>query len=156
MTFPTFVKKVYVKLARKKNVKANFIKTIPNNISILEIGPFYSPMCRGANIKYFDIIDQKALQSRALTLNPNINIDKVPYIDYVDSTGDLSIIQETFDGVVSSHVIEHQLDFIDHLQKVTKLLNKGGKYYMIIPDKRYCFDHFNKESNIADINKCKC
>ena len=52
---------------------------------------------------------------------------------------------------LSCHSIEHQLNFIQHLQDVSELLNDNGYYVIILPDKRYCFDHFIKESTIADI-----
>lgn len=110
-----------------------FINSIPKDISILEIGPFYSPQCIGRNVKYFDIIDKNALISRAKGIDATIQIENIPYIDYVSPTGDLSVINETFDAIFSSHAIEHQLDFIDHLQKTSKLLNKNGRYYLIIP-----------------------
>ena len=128
-----------------------FIDSIPKDINILEIGPFYNPQCIGSNVKYFDIIDTDALIDRAKQIDANIIVENIPYINYISPVGDLSIINETFDAIFSSHAIEHQLDFIDHLQKTSKLLNNGGKYYLIIPDKRYCFDHFNNESTIADV-----
>ena len=126
-----------------------FINSISKSLSILEIGPFYKPNCIGDNVEYFDILDRDALIKRATEINSSINIDQIPYINYVSENGDLSIIDKKFDALFSSHAIEHQLDLIDHFQKASKLLNKGGKYYMIIPDKRYCFDYFNKESRGA-------
>ncbi len=128
-----------------------FVNSLPKDISILEIGPFYSPICVGNNVKYFDILNRENLIKRAKQIDGNINIERIPYIDYVSPTGNLSIINETFDAIVSSHAIEHQLDLIDHLQKTSKLLRAGGKYYLIVPDKQYCFDHFMSESTIADV-----
>ena len=128
-----------------------FVASLPKDVSILEIGPFYSPVCIGKNVKYFDILNRENLVKRAKQIDEHINAEQIPFIEYVSPTGDLSIIQETFDAVVSSHAVEHQLDLIDHLQKTSKLLNKGGKYYLIVPDKRYCFDHFMNESTIADV-----
>lgn len=151
MTLKILLKKISNKLTKPKYSKINFIDSIPKHISILEIGPFYNPVCRGNNVKYFDILDHGALVERAKTIDTNIKVEDIPYIDYISPSGDLSIINETFDAILSSHTIEHQLDFIDHLQNTSKLLNNGGKYYLIIPDKRYCFDHYNKESTIADI-----
>ena len=51
----------------------------------------------------------------------------------------------------SAHNIEHQLDLIKHFQNIEKLLNNGGFFALIIPDKRFCFDHFINESTIADV-----
>ena len=135
----------------KRYSKASFVETIPEDATILELGPFYNPMCRGSKVKYFEILDQSALAKRAKAIDSNINTDSIPFIDYVSPNGDLSVVEGSFDVVVSSHVIEHQIDLIGHLQKVSRLLNEGGKYYLVIPDKRYCFDHFNPESTIADV-----
>jgi SAM-dependent methyltransferase len=146
-----YVLRKLINYVRPKYLRTEFVNSIPKDISILEIGPFYKPVCRGSKVKYFDILDQAALVERAKAIDSNNNTDNVPYIHFVSPTGDLSIIHETFDAVFSSHVIEHQLDLIKHLQQTSRLLNKGGKYYLIIPDKRYCFDHFNHESTIADV-----
>lgn len=37
------------------------------------------------------------------------------------------------------------------LRGVSNILNKGGVYVLIIPDKRYCFDHYNLESTIGEV-----
>ena len=133
------------------DIRSNFLNSIPKQGDTLEIGPFYSPIWTGNIVKYFDILSQEDLVTRARSITGQNNIKSVPYIDYVSSKGDLRIIERKFDSVVSSHVVEHQLDFIGHLQAVSNLLEKMGKYYMVIPDKRYCFDHFNNESTIAEV-----
>jgi len=135
----------------KKMIRNKFIHSIPQHSSILELGPFFKPICTGKNVKYFDILTQEELVQRAKNITTEDNIRNIPFIDYVSPTGDLAIIHGRFDAVISSHVIEHQLDLIDHLQKVSNLLIPGGSYYLFIPDKRYCFDHFNNASSIADI-----
>lgn len=134
-----------------KYLRADFLASIPMDVSMLEIGPFFNPLCKGEKVKYFDILDRDGLISRAKRLNLEFQPENVPVINYLSPTGDLSVIPETFDAVFSSHVIEHQPGLIDHLQKVSRLLNDGGRYYLLIPDKRYCFDHFNPESTIADV-----
>jgi len=52
---------------------------------------------------------------------------------------------------VSAHCIEHQADLIKHLNQVSSLLTEKGKYYLVIPDQRYCFDHFLPPSRIMEI-----
>jgi SAM-dependent methyltransferase len=141
---------IYTFSGRKK-LRKNFINEISNNKTILEIGPFFKPVCVGNNVEYFDIINQEELKERAKSITTSDKLKDIPFIHFISPTGDLSIVNKKFDAVTSSHAIEHQLDFIDHLQKVSSILNDGGKYYLLIPDKRYCFDHFNHESTIADI-----
>jgi hypothetical protein len=137
------------RICSKISNRTELIKYIDTNkLKCLEIGPFDCPNLKGGKVKYFDVLDQDSLKKRALKLNRK---GKVPYIDYVNNKGDLRIIDEKFDLVLSCHSIEHQLNFIQHLRDVSELLNDNGYYVIILPDKRYCFDHFIKESTIADI-----
>ena len=43
------------------------------------------------------------------------------------------------------------MDLIKHINQVENLLENTGKYYLIIPDKRYCFDYFIPECSVADV-----
>jgi len=53
--------------------------------------------------------------------------------------------------VVSAHCLEHQPDLIQHLIDVGELLNQSNKYYVVVPDKRFCFDHFLPPSGMSGI-----
>jgi hypothetical protein len=118
--------------------------------SILEIGPLNKPLITGKKCKYFDLFDQNGMQKRAL--EQNLDPQTVPHIDFFEKNGDLSVIHEKFDSVFSAHCIEHQPDLIKHLNQVSKLCKAiGSKYWAIIPDKRYCFDHFFPESRVTEI-----
>lgn len=132
-----------------RNLFKKYINT--SKLSCLEIGPFDDPVIKGKNVKYFDVLTQDELKVRATKCKRRNPIENIPHIDYVDSNGKLNIIKDKFDIVLSCHSIEHQLDFIQHLLDVDSLLNEDGKYVLIVPDKRYCFDHFIAESTIADI-----
>lgn len=135
---------------RKCNlVNRNFISKLANSLGeCLEIGPFDCPVLEGNNVKYFDILDKELLMLRAESLQRK---GKVPFIDFVDSEGNLDSINLKFNTILSCHSIEHQINFIGHLKNVENLLLNDGYYIIICPDKRYCFDHFIKESTIADI-----
>ena len=122
-----------------------------NVMRCLEIGPFDCPVIRGKLVKYIDVIDQAGLRERSAIHSRPHPIENIPFIDYVTPSGDLTIIKDTFDIVLSCHSIEHQLNFIQHLRDVSKLLSSDGRYVIILPDKRYCFDHFITESSIADV-----
>lgn len=127
-----------------------FVPIAGQHSSILEIGPFYRPSLIGSNVSYFDVLDVEALRERAL--QHGLPLDNIPAnITYVSPTGDLSIVTDTFQALFSSHVIEHQPCIVSHLMQASKVLVKGGFYFLIIPDKRYCFDHFIAESSIADV-----
>ena len=129
--------------------RIDFAALVPRDAHSLEIGPFYNPLLRGPNTKYFDRQTQAELISRAASLQ--MPTGGVPHIDFVSHTCDLTIVDETFDNVFSSHCIEHNPDLIGHLQIVERLLVPGGRYFVIAPDKRYCFDHYRAPSTIADV-----
>lgn len=129
--------------------RASFLPLIDSSMPTLEIGPFYSPVVKGASVSYFDVIDREAMVARAKALELG-DVDP-PHIHYVSPYGDLTIIDRTFSNVVSSHCIEHQPDLVTHLQNVGGLLADGGRYYVLAPDKRYCFDHFLPESLLSEV-----
>jgi hypothetical protein len=128
--------------------RAGFLAMIPKDRPILELGPFFAPTMTGESVRYFDVLDQEQLRSRARYMG--LPDERSPHIDFVSPTGDLSIVTDKFD-TVSSHCVEHQADLGKHLIDVASILNMGGRYYLLIPDKRYCFDHFLGESTITDV-----
>lgn len=122
---------------------------ISTSSRVLEIGPFAHPMVRGSHVDHLDVLPTEALRARAVSLG--MDPGGVPNIRWVSSGGDLGVVTERYDAVVSSHAIEHQPDFIRHLQQVEALLRPGGSYYLLIPDHRYCFDHFLVPSTTAQV-----
>ena len=130
-------------------LRENFIEGLKKKFSILEIGPFCNPAVSGAHVKYFEILDQAALVERAKL--HNLPTDRVPIIHFLSPDGDLSVVVENFECCFSSHVIEHQPDLVRHLQAIEKILLPGGEYHLLIPDHRYCFDHYLRPSTIADV-----
>ncbi len=147
-----FVDKEGLKGLKYKSRK-NMTASIPKGSKVLEIGPFFCPLIErdsGYEIKYFDVLNTEQLHIRAIEWE--VATDKIPSkIDFVSTTGDLTTIDEKFDYIISSHNIEHQPDIITHLKNVENLLNDGGKFIAIVPDKRFVYDHFFNASSIADI-----
>lgn len=129
--------------------RKDFVALIPSSADVLEIGPFCNPLLRGPNVSYFDVLSQDELIARARLIG--LDAAGVPHIDFVSQTSDLSIVTRHFDVVVSSHCIEHQPDLLSHLQDVSRLLPPGGAYFLLVPDKRYCFDHYIPLSSLAEI-----
>ncbi len=124
-------------------------KYVPDDKSVLEISPFTAPFFSGVNVMYADILSTDELIARAKNLN--LDFTQIPKIDYVVKPSDLKSINRTFDFVASSHVIEHQPDLIGHFNSVSELLKSDGQYIAVIPDKRYCFDHFQPETSISEV-----
>lgn len=136
------------RVASSAALKSNLLEKLESYRPILEIGPFNRPLVIGEDVFYFDILNQADLDARATKTGRQ---GQAPFIHFVSPTGDLSVVDMTFSAAVSAHCIEHQPDLISHLQAVAKLLNSGGYYFIIAPDKRYCFDHFIPESTVAEI-----
>ena len=115
----------------------------------LEIGPFANPLLAGPNVSYADIDSTEEL--RKLAVQEQLDPNGVPNIDWVVQPNDLGVIKDTFDTALSSHSIEHQPNLVGHLRQVSQLLVAGGRYFLLIPDHRYCFDHFKAPSTIVDV-----
>jgi len=137
------------RLGSRCALRENFVSLILEGMHVLEIGPFFAPSLRGPNVRYFDVLDREGLIAQAVKYE--LPLADVPEIHYVSSTGDLGIIQERFDVVFSAHCIEHQPNLVRHLEQVADILPFDGCYFLVVPDKRFCFDHFRCETNIAAI-----
>ena len=129
--------------------KYQFVNLIPTNMNCLEIGPFNKPLLTGEKVKYFDVLDKEGLTERAMT--SGLYTKFIPHIDFVSKNGDLSVINDRFEVVLSSHVIEHQPDLIYHLKCIEELLALSGRYFLIIPDRRFSFDYYIPESTLAQV-----
>jgi SAM-dependent methyltransferase len=139
--------------------REDFAALIPKSATALEIGPFCHPLLGGPKVSYFDVLSQEALVARACL--HGLDSSTVPYIDYISPTGELSSVDRRFDVVISSHCLEHQPDLVRHLQEVGQLLFPGGDYFLLVPDKRYCFDHFippaiSPRSSSHTVNSARC
>lgn len=120
------------------------------HLRVLEISPWNNPFLKGDSVKYFEVADVETLRESAV--KHDRSVDNIPEkIHFISPTGDLSVVDEKFDIVFSSHVIEHVPDVIAHLQAVSRILNAGGLYVLIIPDKRFCLDHYNAETTLSDV-----
>lgn len=134
--------------------RERFLRTIPKAGAALEIGPFGRPVLKGPHVRYADALS--AEQLRAIAPLHGMDPEQCPDIHYVITETPLDQIEERFAAVFSSHCIEHQPDLVGHLRAVGNLLEPGGAYYLIVPDKRYCFDHFRSTSTIADVISAHC
>ena len=131
-------------LARREGLMAWIDPAQPT----LEIGPFCQPLVRGEAVRYLDRLDAAELRARAITLG----MDPAGCPERIDFVGGLDAVEAgSFAAVVASHAIEHQPDLVRHLEEVARVLRANGRYYLVVPDKRFCFDHFLAESTIADI-----
>lgn len=129
--------------------RLGFLSLVPAGSDVLEIGPFTKPSLRGPRVRYLDVLDRDGLVERAARHGQPTR--DCPEIDFVSPDGDLSVVTGTFDAVFSSHCVEHQPDLVEHLASVARVLRPGGRYLMMVPDKRYCFDALLPESDLPRV-----
>jgi 2-polyprenyl-3-methyl-5-hydroxy-6-metoxy-1,4-benzoquinol methylase len=120
----------------------------------LEIGPSYNPILPkkdGYNVVVLDHEDQNGLRKKYA--NSPVDVTNIEPVDVVWRSGTLgdAIAGRKFDSIVASHVIEHAPDFIQFLQDCHGALTDAGILFLIVPDKRYCFDLFQPVSDTAKI-----
>jgi predicted SAM-dependent methyltransferase len=123
------------------------------NISIgrgLEIGPLNRPLLPKSpgRIFYADHCSTEDLRTKYAN-NPEIPKDDICLIDFDLSRMRLSDTNKDgqFDLVVASHVIEHVPDLVSWLRDIHGILNDGGVLALVVPDKRFTFDVFRRETS---------
>ena len=129
-------------------------KIDPTKLS-LEIGALNNPIFEPKlypNLKFIDVFSTEQLKQNYKD-HPDVDINTIVNVDYVwKGQKYIELIPDVkFEQVFSSHNIEHQPNLIEYLNNISSVLNPGGLVYLVIPDKRYCFDHYIEESNIIDI-----
>ncbi len=141
------------RVCSKVKSRKDFIGLVPAEQPILEIGPFFSPAFQRpeANVHYLDCFSAEAMRKRAMKVK-GADIDTIPEIDYVWSGQRYAeLIGRKFSAIYSSHNIEHQPCLVTHLRDLESVLEEEGAIFLAVPDKRYCFDHFFSETNLADV-----
>ncbi|MCL5980732.1 MAG: methyltransferase domain-containing protein [Gammaproteobacteria bacterium] len=129
----------------------------------LEIGPSHNPIApkrSGYKVHILDHADRKQLIDKYKS--HSVNIDNIEDVDFVcrgESYADITGNSRQYDWIIASHVIEHMPDLIGFILDCDSILKNDGVISLVVPDKRYCFDHFRPISGIskiidAHIQKC--
>jgi hypothetical protein len=121
----------------------------------IEIGPSHNPLAPKRDGYRVEIIDHLTREQLiAKYTGHNVNLDQIEEVDYVWSGqrfAELTGKSRHYDWVVASHVIEHAPDLIGFLNDCDALLKADGVLSLVIPDKRYCFDHYRPISGLARV-----
>jgi len=120
----------------------------------LEIGPSYSPLLPkrdGFRVTTVDHLPAEKLRVKYAHLGSAV--EAIEPVDHVWCEGSLQQVlpADSFDFVVSSHLLEHQPDLLGFLQDCSQLLRPGGQVLAIVPDKRFCFDYFQPLTDVATV-----
>jgi hypothetical protein len=130
--------------------REDFTALVGPEARVLEVGPFNHPSLVGTNVEYADYLDRAGLIEKAIGLG--IEPATIPTIHHVLGAAGLGAIEGDYDVVLTSHCIEHQPDLVGHLADVQRLLEaRHGRYFLMVPDKRYCFDRPRNTSTISEV-----
>jgi len=140
------------RLTSDRNEKILF--SIEKSIPGLEIGPSHRPVApkrKGFNVKILDHLSAEGLREKYR--GHGVEIGAIEDVDYVWSGEPISELvgNQRFGWIIASHLIEHTPDLLGFLNECEKILADNGVLSLVIPDKRYCFDHFRELSSLARI-----
>lgn len=130
------------------------IRQVVGNAKAIEIGASYGPVLPkrdGFRVTTVDHLTEQELKTTYAHLGSAL--DAIEPVDCVWQDGPLHHVfpRNSFAFVVSSHVLEHQPDFLGFLQDCSQLLCHGGEVLSIVPDKRFCFDYFQPLTDVATV-----
>lgn len=121
----------------------------------LEIGPSHNPIAPKREGFRVDILDHaSADELRGKYRCHGVDISQIEDVDFVwsgQSYADLIGKSACYEWIIASHVIEHVPDLVSFLRQCGDLLTSGGVLSLVIPDKRYCFDHFSPKTTTGDV-----
>jgi predicted SAM-dependent methyltransferase len=121
----------------------------------VEIGPSHNPIAskiKGYKVHIIDHMTRDDLIEKYRAHDVNIdNIEEVDFVwegeNYLELTGG----KRDYGWIIASHVIEHTPDLIGFLNECDSILKDDGVISLVIPDKRYCFDHFRPITGLSKI-----
>ncbi len=122
----------------------------------IELGPSRHPVApkrEGFNVHVIDHLDNDGLKVKLRNSGSSeAEIENVEAVDFVwngESYADLIGARHQYDWVIASHVIEHVPDLAGFLQNCSEVLKDDGVLSLVVPDKRFCFDHFRPLSSLG-------
>lgn len=132
-----------------KVTRESFIGMLSGNG--IEVGALNNPIVAlHLNTKYVDKLS--AAQARALY--PELANEKLVEVDIMDDAESLSTIPAASqDFVIANHVIEHMANPIKALLAWSRVLKKGGRLFLAVPDKRSTFDHHRALTSLQHLEE---
>lgn len=118
----------------------------------LEIGPSWRPLlpkAKGYHVRVADHLDQVGLVAKYDGVRPTDAIEQVDYV--LTGRGLADAIDERFDWIVGSHVLEHTVCLVTFLRDSETLLRPGGVVSLAVPDRRYCLDRFRDRTSLGRV-----
>ncbi|SDQ95306.1 methyltransferase domain-containing protein [Paraburkholderia tuberum] len=121
----------------------------------VEIGPLCWPLVRRSDageIIYVDHTDTPHLRQKYKD-DPHLDVNEIVDVDAVWGRNTLheAIRGRYVDYVVASHVVEHVPDLVTWLGELGAVLKPTGEVRLVVPDRRYTFDYFRRESRLPEV-----
>jgi 2-polyprenyl-3-methyl-5-hydroxy-6-metoxy-1,4-benzoquinol methylase len=120
----------------------------------LEIGPSVNPVLAKADGYNVATLDHASADELVAKYDGHdVDLRKIEPVDFVWQGEPLvqAVGHARYDAIVACHVIEHAPDFVGFLRDCADILADDGTIYLIVPDKRYCFDFFQPLSDVAKV-----
>jgi SAM-dependent methyltransferase len=140
-----------------RKLRETLLAITPRDLRILEIGAGYAPFYRKRDFARAENLDHAAAEALAEKYrgDPAVAhlLGDIQKVDYVWNGGPITALipkGRKFDLIFSSHNIEHQTDFIEHLDNIAELLADGAEAVFLIPHKFRTFDMFRPVSTTGD------
>lgn len=121
----------------------------------LEIGPSFAPIApkkEGYRVHVLDHCDRAALLEKYRA--HQVNLDAIEDVDFIwDGRPYAELVGAThsYSWIIASHVLEHTPDLVGFLNDCASLLRAEGVLSLVVPDQRYCFDHFRSLTNLGRV-----
>lgn len=121
----------------------------------IEIGPSHNPIAtkkEGYRVHIIDHMDREQLVEKYRS--HGVDLEKIEEVDFVwrgQPYAELTGNKKYYDWIIASHVIEHTPDLIGFLKDCDSILKDDGVISLVVPDKRYCFDHFRPVTGLSRI-----
>jgi hypothetical protein len=137
------------------NRNEKVLRHIDKNKHGLEIGPSHNPIAPkslGYNVHVIDHISREQLIHKYR--DHGVDLSKIEEVDFVwrgERYSELIGKTKCYDWIIASHLIEHTPDLISFLNDCEAILKDDGVISLVIPDKRYCFDHHRPITGISKI-----
>lgn len=126
----------------------------PDTMRGLEFGPLDRPNVPATSpgIRYIDHLTTEELQKEYA--GSGYDVSKLCRVDFISDGRPLPEILgdwRELDYVVAAHVIEHIPNVLGWFHELRAVLREGGLLLLVVPNKRFMFDHIRRPSTLADV-----
>lgn len=113
----------------------------------IEVGSLHRRLPLMANVLYLDAHKTTSLLE---LYSKDQRVTEIGQVQLIASGGKYSFLDDgAFDFVASSHVLEHTCNPPRQIEEWLRIVRRGGIIYMIVPDKRFCFDRRREVTPLA-------